>query len=162
MLKPRQAGPDSRRGGRLPPRWFIVLFWHVHRALVRVTHGRLGLWRPKPNGWGALRLSTTGRRTGQPRHVVVGYFEDGDNFVTMAMNGWGAPEPAWWLNLQADPDAAVQTRDGVLPVHARCAQGAERDRLWSRWAELDKDLDAYAARRPVETAVVVLEPRVER
>ena len=148
-----------RRGAWLPPRWFVVLFWHAHRRLVRATNGRRGLWRPKPNGWGALWLTTTGRRTGQPRQVLVGYFEDGDNLVTMAMNGWGAPEPAWWLNLQAHPDATVQTKDGVRLVRARRAEGAERERLWARWGEIDKKLEAYAARRPAETAVVVFEPR---
>lgn len=136
-----------------------MLFWHGHRALVRATRGRLGLWRPKSKGWGALRLTTTGRRTGQPRQVLVGYFEDGHNLITMAMNGWGAAEPAWWLNLQAHPDATAQTRDGVRQVVARRAHGAERERLWSRWAEIDRDLDAYAALRPAETAVVILEPR---
>ena len=150
----------SRRGrATLPQRWFVVAFWHAHRALVRTTRGRVGLWRPKPNGWGALWLTTTGRRSGQPRQVLVGYIEDGDNLVTMAMNGWGPPEPAWWLNLQARPDATVQTKDGTRAVHARAAQGPERERLWARWSEIDKDLDAYAARRPTETAVVVLEPR---
>jgi deazaflavin-dependent oxidoreductase (nitroreductase family) len=144
---------------RLPPRWFVEAFWRVHRAVVRATGGRLGLWRPKPDGWGALRLTTTGRRSGEPRRVMVGYFEDGDNLVTMAMNGWGAAEPAWWLNLQAHPDATVQTRDGVRPVRARRAEGAERARLWARWGEIDKDLESYAARRPGETAVVVFEPR---
>ena len=149
------------RGRRawLPPRWFVVLFWHGHRALLRATRGRVGLWRPKPSGWGALRLTTTGRRTGMPRQVVVGYFEDGPDLVTMAMNGWGAADPAWWLNLQDNPDAVAETRDGARPVHARRAQGEERERLWSRWAEIDDNLDAYAARRPTETAVVVLEPR---
>jgi len=135
------------------------MFWHGHRALVRATRGRTGLWRPKPDGWGALRLTTIGRRTRRPRQVIVGYFEDGDNLVTMAMNGWGAAEPAWWLNLQADPDATAETCDGARPVRARPARGAERDRLWSRWAEIDTNLDAYAARRPSETAVVILEPR---
>lgn len=143
----------------LPPRWFVVLFWHGHRALLRLTRGRWGLWRPKPGAWGTLQLTTTGRRTGQPRQVVVGYFEDGRNLVTMAMNGWGAAEPAWWLNLQAHPDATVLTRDGARPVRAHRATGDERERLWSRWAEIDKNLDAYAARRPTETAVVVFEPR---
>jgi deazaflavin-dependent oxidoreductase (nitroreductase family) len=147
------------RSARLPPRWFIVSFWHGHRALLRLTGGRLGLWRPKPGGWGTLRLTTTGRRSGKPRQVVVGYFDDGPNLVTMAMNGWGEAEPAWWLNLQDRPDAIVQTRDGVRQVHARRAQGEERERLWSHWAEIDKNLDDYAARRPGETAVVVLEPR---
>ena len=73
-----------------------------------------------------------------------------DNLVTMAMNGWGAAEPAWWLNLQAHPDATAQTRDGVREVHGRRAQGHERERLWARWAEIDKNLDAYAAWRPRE------------
>lgn len=90
--------------------------------------------------------------------MLVGYVEDGDNLVTMAMNGWGAPEPAWWLNLQADPLATTQTRDGVRRVRARAAQGAERERLWTRWAGIDTNLEAYAARRPGETAVVVFEP----
>ena len=148
-----------QRKAWLPPRWFVVLFWHAHRRLVRATHGRRGLWRPKPGGWGALWLTTTGRRTGRERQVLVGYFEDGDRLVTMAMNGWGAPEPAWWLNLQAHPEATVQTKDGVRQVRAHEAQGAERERLWARWGEIDKNLEGYAARRPHETPVVVLEPR---
>jgi len=160
MSRTREAPAAARRGRQasLPPRWFVVLFWHGHRALLRATHGRLGLWRPKPGRWGALRLTTTGRRTGRPRPVVVGYFEDGGDLVTMAMNGWGAAEPAWWLNLQACPDATVQTRDGARQVRARRAEGSERERLWARWAAIDKNLDAYAARRPAQTAVVVFEP----
>lgn len=77
----------------------------------------------------------------------------------MAMNGWGAAEPAWWLNLQAQPDATVTTRDGVRHVRAHRAQGAERERLWARWSMIDKNLEGYAAMRPAETAVVVFEPR---
>ncbi len=155
-----QARPakTGRRSARLPPRWFLVTFWHGHRALLRVSGGRLGLWRPKPGRWGTAQLTTTGRRSGSPRRVVIGYVEDGPNLVTMAMNGWGRAEPAWWLNLQAHPEAVARTRDGTRLVRARRAQGDERERLWSRWAQLDKDLDDYAARRPNETAVVILEP----
>ena len=96
---------DAKPKPRLPPRWFIRLAWVTHRGLYRLTGGRLGLWRPKPNGWGAARLTTIGRRTGDDRSVMIGYVEDGPNLVTMAMNGWGEGEPAWWLNLQARPDA---------------------------------------------------------
>lgn len=158
VAKTQTAVPRGRRPW-LPARWFVLLFWHGHRALVRMTGGRLGLWRPRPGGWGTLRLSTTGRRTGRPRQVIIGYVEDGHNLVTMAMNGWGAPEPSWWLNLQAHPDATAQTRDGVRLIRAHRAQGDERERLWARWAGIDKNLDAYAARRPTQTAVVVLEPQ---
>jgi len=144
---------------RLPPRWFVRRFWFTHRRVYRLTRGRLGLWRPKPNGWGALRLTTLGRRTGRERSVMVGYFVDGPNLVTMAMNGWGDGEPAWWLNLQAHPEARVDLFDGPHMVTGRAARGEERERLWSRWREIDKNLDAYAARRSMETAVVILEPR---
>lgn len=150
---------EQAASARLPPRWFVVAFWYTHRGLVKLTRGRLGLWRPKPGRWGALRLDTVGRRTGKRRAVLVGYFEDGDSLVTMAMNGWSAAEPAWWLNVQSRPDTTVRTRDGVRLVHARRAEGDERERLWAHWAAIDKNLDAYAARRPGETAVVVLEPR---
>lgn len=145
---------------RLPPRWFIRLAWFAHRRLVGLTGGRLGLWRAKPKGWGALRLTTIGRRTGRERSVIVGYFEDGPNLVTMAMNGWGEGEPAWWLNLQAHPDVQVDLRGGPRRVTARAAEGDERGRLWARWREIDKNLDAYAARRSTQTAVVILEPRL--
>jgi hypothetical protein len=92
--------------------------------------------------------------------VIVGYFEDGANLVTMAMNGWGAPEPAWWLNLQSRPEAVVELAGGIRrDVLGRAAVGAERERLWQRWRDIDKNLDGYAARRPQETAVVVFEPR---
>ena len=145
---------------RLPPRWFVVTAWHVHRFIFRVTRGRKGLWPPKPGKWGTLRLTTTGRRSGEPRSVIVGYYEDEGNLVTMAMNGWGAPEPAWWLNLQAHPDVVVELAGGIRrDVHGRAAVGDERERLWQRWREIDKKLDGYAERRPKETAGVVLEPR---
>ena len=135
------------------------LFWSTHRRLYRLTNGRVGLWRPKANGWGAMRLCTVGRRTGLERTVMLGYFEDGPNLVTLAMNGWDESEPAWWLNLQAHPDARVDVADGTRPVRGRAARGEERERLWSRWRNIDKDLDACAARRSGETAVVILEPR---
>jgi deazaflavin-dependent oxidoreductase (nitroreductase family) len=78
----------------------------------------------------------------------------------MAMNGWGAAEPAWWLNLLADPEAVVELAGGARRrVLARPAAGEERERLWQRWRELDRNLDSYATRRPRETAVVVFEPR---
>ena len=105
-----------------------------------------------------MRLTTTGRRTGRRRVAILGYYEDGPNLVTMAMNGWMAPEPAWWLNLQANPEATVELKGDTRTVRARAAHDAERTRLWTRWSEIDPNLDAYATRRPSETAVVILEP----
>jgi deazaflavin-dependent oxidoreductase (nitroreductase family) len=106
-----------------------------------------------------LRLASVGRRSGQPRVAIVGYYEDGENLVTLAMNGWADAEPAWWLNLQAQPDTVVELADGSRAVRARAAQGEERERLWARWGEFSDRYDAWAALRSGTTAVVVLEPR---
>ena len=151
---------DGReRVPRVPPRWFVRFAWRAHRALYRRTGGRLGLWRPRPNRWGTLRLTTTGRRSLQERSVILAYLDDGPNLIALAMNGWADAEPAWWLNLQAHPDASVDLADGRRPVRAREAVGEERSRLWARWRAVGPTLDAYAARRSSRTAVVVLEPR---
>ncbi len=146
---------------RMPPRWFVRSAWSFHRAYHRVTGGRRGLWKPKPGKWGTMKLTTIGRKSGAERVAILGYFEDGPNLVTMAMNGWGEGDPAWWLNLQANPDVSVETRDGVFPVHGRAAEGAEHERLWELFGEYgDDDLDAYADARSTETPIVVLEPRL--
>ena len=142
----------------LPPRWFIRTAWKIHRGLYRITGGRFGLRQPGPDRYGLGRLTATGRRTGQERSVMIGYYRDGDDFVTMAMNGWGEPEPAWWLNLQAEPRGSLTLADITVDVTGRAADGDERDRLWERWRHFDKGLDACASRRPNETAVVVLSP----
>jgi hypothetical protein len=72
---------------------------------VTANTGRQG----SPAGVGGARLTW----------VILGYFEDGENLVTMAMNGWGEGEPAWWLNLQAHPDARVELADGSRLVRGR-------------------------------------------
>jgi F420H(2)-dependent quinone reductase len=164
----------SRRA-RLPPRWFMVAFWHGHRALLRATGGRFGLWRPRPGGWGALRLTTTGRRSGMPRQVVVGYFEDGRNLVTMAMNGWGPAEPAWWLNLQDHPvphrpDPRWGTAGPCAPRTGRRARAAvvplgrdrqEPRRLRRPAANRDRRCRPRAARRRRDRRLTLPAERIE-
>ena len=149
----------STKAPFLPPRWFIRLFWTLQRGLYSVTRGRLGLRTANADQWGMMRLHTVGRRTGEERKAILGFFEDGPDLVTMAMNGWADAEPAWWLNLQARPDTTVDLPAGPRAVHAHAADKDERPRLWARWAALDKDLAGYAARRSREPAVVILSPR---
>ena len=146
---------------KLPPVWFKHLFWRVHRALYRLVGAR-ALWTPRAKrGWGAMHLTTTGRTSGQPRSVIVGYIEDGSTPVVLAMNGWDEGRPAWWLNLEAHPDAVIRLKgEPERPARARRADGVERDRLWRRWAEIDGGLDALADSRSAETPVVVFDARV--
>jgi deazaflavin-dependent oxidoreductase (nitroreductase family) len=146
------------------PRWLVRTIWIVHRAVYSITGGRVGL-RPSTDAqWGMLRLTSKGRRSGKTRVAIVGYLVDGPNVVVPAMNGWADPEPAWWLNLQADPNATVELLDGRREVSARAAVGEERDRLWGRFLALQSSAftEASAALRSRETAIVVLEPRTSR
>lgn len=152
---------EQRPAPRVPSRWVVRTRWRLHRGLSRVTAGRVGLRRPREHSWGTLRLITTGRRTGCEHTVTLAYVEDGPNLVTLAMNGWADGEPGWWLNLRAHPEATAELADGSRFVTAHAARGDERDRLWARWREADAHLDACAALRSTETAVVVLEPRPE-
>jgi F420H(2)-dependent quinone reductase len=148
---------------RISPRVFVRIAWVLHRALYRLSGGRMGLSHPEAGEkFGMMRLNTLGRRSGQPRVAIIGYYEDGENLVTLAMNGWADAEPAWWLNLQAQPDTTVDLPGGSRAVRARAAAGAEREQLWARFRDYPgwgDDLDALAARRSTARAVVVLEPR---
>ena len=143
----------------LPPRWFIRGAWALHRAIYRFSGGRVGLGPPSDKTYGTMRLHTIGRRSGTPRTAILGYFEDGQNVYTLAMNGWGEPEPAWWLNLQANPDVTIDMHDGPRAFRGREATGDERERLWAAMSSIETNLDAYATRRPRGTALVVFEPR---
>lgn len=146
---------------KLPPRWFVRGAWIGHRAVHRLTGGRWGLWPTRPGKWGTLRLTTIGRRSGKERLAILGYLEDGRNLVTLAMNGWADPEPAWWLNLQAQPEARVQLAGGSRIVCARAAEGEERERLWGMFRaqrEWGAGVDGFANLRSRATTVVVFEP----
>lgn len=92
-----------------------------------------------------MRLTTIGRRAGRTRSVIIAYLEDGPNLIALAMNGWAAGEPAWWLNLRANPDASVELVSGQRAVRARAAAGDERVRFWDKWREVD--VNSTATRR---------------
>ncbi len=148
------------RKAPLPPRWVIRSAWVIHRALFNLTGGRFGLKRPTARQWGMMRLHTIGRHSGRERVAILAYFEDGPNLVTLAMNGWGDPEPAWWLNLQANPDASLELPAEPRAVRARAATPEERPRLWAEWGTYNgPNFEGFAARRSRETAVVIFEPR---
>jgi deazaflavin-dependent oxidoreductase (nitroreductase family) len=159
------TAPETVDAPRIMPRWIVRIIWVLHRTLYAATGGRVGLRTPKPDRWGMLRLTSIGRRSGMRRTAILGFIEDEQNLITPAMNGWAEPEPAWWLNLQAHPEATVELPDGATrPVTARPAIGDERARLWAMLVDLGSAayIDANAALRSRETAIVVLEPRSER
>ena len=106
-----------------------------------------------------MSLTTTGRRTGRSRTTAVAYFREGEAIVTTAANLGSERDPAWALNLEADGRATAVVAGQRLHVLARRARGAERERLWAHWVELQGEAatatQAIAGR---EVPVFVLEP----
>ena len=132
-----------------------ALFGAEHVRVYRETGGERGYrWR----GARVLLLTTTGRTSGEPRTTPLIHAADGDRWVVIASKG-GAPEhPAWYRNLQANPEAKIQIRADEVPVVARTATGDERDRLWAAMREVWPAYDDYQRSTEREIPVVVLEP----
>jgi len=133
----------------------MELVWKVHRWLYRVSGGRVG---GRMMGMPVLLLTTTGRKTGQPRTSPLMYFPEGDACVVIASNAGEPRPPAWWLNLGAHPRATIQRGREVTPVLAREARGDERLRLWTKVVQLDPSYETYRQRTNRQIPVVLLEP----
>jgi deazaflavin-dependent oxidoreductase (nitroreductase family) len=126
---------------------------HVDR--YRETGGEVGhIWK---EGSTVLLLTTTGRKSGEPRTKPLIYAADGDRYVIVASRGGAPKHPSWYLNLQQTPEVEVQVKDEVFHARARTAEGAERERLWTKVNEVWPHYAEYATRTDREIPVVVLE-----
>lgn len=112
-------------------------------------------WRP---GVPTLLLTTTGRRSGVKRRTALIYGRDTEDYVVVASKGGSPEQPAWYLNLEADPEVEIQVLDKVVPATAHTASGAERERLWALMREIWPAYDEYQTKTDREIPVVVLTP----
>ncbi len=126
------------------------LFWY--RLTAGVIGGSFG-------GRRILLLTTTGRKSERPRMTPLQYMEDGGNMVVVASNGGNPWHPAWWLNLERNPDAEVQVRNEKRRVKAEKAEGEERERLWQLVVEMYSGYEGYQKTANREIPVVVLRPQ---
>ncbi len=131
-----------------------TLFGDEHVRRYRETDGEVGhIW----NGVPCLLLTTTGRRTGEKRTAPLIYGEDGGRYLVVASKGGAPQHPAWYLNLDANPDVELQVGAEVFPARARTAEGEERERLWPVITAIWPAYDDYQAKTDREIPVVVLE-----
>lgn len=130
----------------------------MHRAIRRVSGGRLGTVTARGDRLGTLFLHTVGRKSGQPRVNGLYYIVDGADLVVVASNAGAAIDPAWWLNLQDRPEAEVEIAAERRHVRARAATEDEAARLWPRLDAAYPEYAAYRARTPRPIQVVILEP----
>jgi F420H(2)-dependent quinone reductase len=129
-------------------------FTAAHAGLFLRTRGRLA---SRWFGAAVLVLETVGRRSGEPRAAPVVYLPDGENLVVVAANGGANGPPAWWLNLQAAGNGVAVLGRERRPVRPLEAAGAERERLWRRFAAVSP-VDHYQRRTHRCIPVVVLAP----
>lgn len=129
----------------------------VHRALLKITGGRFGWTAGKMP---VLELTTTGRRSGESRSVMLtSPYSDGDNPVIVASKGGEDTHPAWFLNLQANPIVTVTMKGAVeRSMTARIASADDRARLWPIVIERFDRYAGYQKSTDREIPLVILEP----
>lgn len=129
----------------------------MHQALVKLTFGRVG-WQAGPMP--VLELTTIGRKSGQPRSVMLtSPIQEGDTWVIVASRGGDDHHPAWFLNLRDHPD--VEARLHGKPkqrMRARIATPEERARLWPQVTATYKGYAGYQKKTDREIPLVLLEP----
>jgi deazaflavin-dependent oxidoreductase (nitroreductase family) len=133
----------------------ISLLGEEHIRRYRETGGEVGyLW----NGVPTLLLTTTGRRSGEPRTSALIFGRDGDDYLVVASMGGAPQHPSWYLNITANPDAQIQVKADHLAVIARTASDDEKPRLWQIVTEVWPNYDVYQSRTDRTIPVVVLSP----
>jgi deazaflavin-dependent oxidoreductase (nitroreductase family) len=133
-----------------------VLGSRLHAWAVRRTAGRVG-----GHAFGAdiLVLRTVGRHSGKQRDAPMFFLNRGDGFAVVASNAASKRVPAWWLNLQAQPEALALVRGKSHQVTARAATPQELETLWPAFVDLYRGYEHYKSIAKRELPVVVLEPR---
>ena len=131
----------------------------IHRILLKASGGRAG-WSAM--GMPVLELTTTGRKSGQPRQVMLtSPWQEGSVLVVVASRGGDDKAPAWFLNLQENPDVEVSLQGAeTQPMRARVASPAERERLWPLVTADHSNYAGYQTRTTREIPLVLLEPLV--
>ncbi|PQM49336.1 Deazaflavin-dependent nitroreductase [Mycobacterium talmoniae] len=135
---------------------FIKWMSRANTLAYKVSGGRLG--GTFLQGAPVALLTTTGRKSGQPRVSPLLYLRDGDRVVLVASQGGRANNPMWYLNLKANPKVSVQIKKEVLQLTARDATEAERDQYWPQLVEMYSSFDDYQSWTDRVIPVVICEP----
>ena len=128
----------------------------IQTWLYTRTDGRLG--GTFLQGAPVALLTTTGRKTGQPRVSPLLFLREGNRVVLIASKGGAADNPMWYLNLKADPKVSVRIKDEVLHLTARDATEEERAHYWPKMAQRYTSFDDYQAWTDRVIPVVICDP----
>ncbi|MDQ2806890.1 MAG: nitroreductase family deazaflavin-dependent oxidoreductase [Chloroflexota bacterium] len=147
----KQATPAT--GGGMP-RLLSLVITGIHKAFYRLTSGRVG---GRMGTMDILVLTTTGRKSGEPRSTPLAYFRDGANLVVVASANGAPTAPAWYLNLQSNPEVTVVVGKTTQQMRAATAAPADRARLWPLIVRQAPNFAGYQEKTSREIPVVILQ-----
>ena len=139
------------------PIWKLLMGAWIR--VYRLSRGRFGSsfgWMGGPME--ALLLTTTGRRSGRPRTVFLGYLVDGARYVVVASNSGEPTDPAWLMNIRSQPRVSIQVRERVLEATGSIAGPKDRARLWAELMRGAPGYGRYETMTTREIPVVILTP----
>jgi F420H(2)-dependent quinone reductase len=136
-------------------RFFLKWMSRTNVWIYRRSNGKFGGTVQKAP---VALLTTTGRKTGEPRVSPLIYVRDGGRVVLVASRGGSDKHPLWYLNLKADPKVSVQIKKEVLRLRARDATAEERADYWPKLAAVYPTLDDYQSWTDREIPIVVCDP----
>jgi deazaflavin-dependent oxidoreductase (nitroreductase family) len=129
----------------------------IHRAVYDLTKGKLG---GRTMGMPVLKLTTVGRKSGEHRTTMLTTpLVDGDDVILVASFGGDERNPAWYLNLVAEPEVEIEIDGSKRMMVARVAEGVERTRLWDAVTAVHDNYAGYQRKTERQIPVVVLSPR---
>jgi deazaflavin-dependent oxidoreductase (nitroreductase family) len=153
MGEPKPYAPWQERVGTV----FVKQMSRVNTAIYRRSKGRYGAKFPGA-GSPVCLVTTTGRKSGQPRSVPLIYLRRGDDVVIVASKGGMSEHPDWFLNLRDDPKVSIQVGADTADYTARVAGPDEKAALWPDLVAVYADYDTYQKRTDRDIPVVVCEP----
>ena len=141
----------------MPADIFLKAMNNTHRVILAVSGGRIG-W--SAGNMPVLELTTTGRKSGKQRSVMLtSPLQEDDTIVIVASRGGDDQNPAWYLNLRDDPDVTVKWKGGdPQKMTAKVATKKQRERMWPIITEQYKNYAGYQKKTEREIPIVVLEP----
>jgi deazaflavin-dependent oxidoreductase (nitroreductase family) len=140
-----------------PPEALLKFANVAHKTLLKVSGGKLG-W--KMGKMPVVELTTIGRKSGEKRTIMLtAPIVDGDDVVLVASKGGADSHPAWYLNLQAQPEVDIVMGGKARAMRARTADAEERKVLWPQITSTYKGYAGYQTKTDREIPVVILEPR---
>jgi F420H(2)-dependent quinone reductase len=134
---------------------FLKVVLSIYVFLYRLTNGAIG---GQMAGLQVLLLTTTGRKTGQPRTTPLGYFKQDGNFVLIASNGGADRNPAWFYNLKSNPQVTIQIGNRQMAAHAEQVNTEKRTQLWTELIKMAPTYERYTQRTKREIPMVIVQP----